>query len=349
MSSERRLPRIIQLGNKLRSSPFKKLKAPSDPPPSTLPPKNLFQTPTKETKPTTKRIRGILKTPSHRFSGIKAISPKKNRYPSTPETAATNDSYEQDWKANNSIRSSSIRSGSTIGSVSTFGTTSTKGIEQTIEKIIHDDHIGEPSSETEISSCDDEIHRNNHASSSESVSSASTSSTICSTTSKEELQRCARIKHIEDLTERIREARARKLVERRAYRKEDRLLLRFARQLKAVCKESRENALNITIVSTTILVGSRSIASDSISYQFSFLHNCAVGRVQPIQRRMLHPNYARIARLENIQDFVARATQCRTPTQIERRSRASKQDTSGPRLGTGSAQTKPPIQLPVPL
>lgn len=267
--SERRLPRIIQIGSRRRggkNSPKKKANAPSDPPPSTPPPKNLFQTPTKGSKSASapsstnsqSRIRGILKNPSYRFSGnAKSSSPQKNKSPSTPETFKIDDSYEQEWTVNNSERSCSIRSGSTTGSESTSGTTSTEGIEKTIEDIINNDKLRPPSSPTHTASCDEETATNRpSASSTASVSSASTSSTICSsssTTSKEELQRCARIKHIEDLTERIREAKARKLVERRAYRKEDRLLLRFARQLKAVCKESRENALNITIVSSILV------------------------------------------------------------------------------------------------
>lgn len=57
--------------------------------------------------------------------------------------------------------------------------------------------------------------------------------------------RHARIKHIEDLNERIKAAKARKLVERKAYRREDKLLLRLARELKTTSKQVNETAWKI--------------------------------------------------------------------------------------------------------
>ena len=65
--------------------------------------------------------------------------------------------------------------------------------------------------------------------------------------------RHARIKHIEDLNERIKAAKARKIVERKAYRREDKLLLRLARELKTTSKQVSETAWKVQQVSTEVL------------------------------------------------------------------------------------------------
>mmetsp|Transcript_22763 Transcript_22763/g.53760 ORF Transcript_22763/g.53760 Transcript_22763/m.53760 type:complete len:573 (-) Transcript_22763:488-2206(-) len=64
-------------------------------------------------------------------------------------------------------------------------------------------------------------------------------------TDNEERLRIARIKHIEDLNERIKAAKSRKLVERKAFRREDRLMLRLARELKTTSRSIAETEWKI--------------------------------------------------------------------------------------------------------
>jgi hypothetical protein len=226
--------------------------------------------------------RGILKSPSYKFTGIRINSSKdkaqkkqsqkekqqqqlKQQEPSTPTTVGTNESFED----GDSISRTSSCGSSTIGSAGTFGTTSSEGIKKAIDRIIRNKtqsiSLTNKSINIDItknsSNSIDKSNNNSMSSSVMSVTSNTTSSTSVSTATatstsvcsnnagaKEELQRCARIKHIEDLNERINHARARKLVERKAYRREDKLLLRLARQLKTVSKRSRDNGIGIQMV-----------------------------------------------------------------------------------------------------
>jgi hypothetical protein len=58
-------------------------------------------------------------------------------------------------------------------------------------------------------------------------------------------QRNARIKHIEDLNERIQEAKQTKIITKNKYKKEDKLIVKFARNLKRCCHESTKNEIKI--------------------------------------------------------------------------------------------------------
>ena len=245
----------------------------SHPPPCTPPPNALYKykTPRKGLLPR----RGILKSPSYKFTGIRSNSNSnkaqkkqkqqlKQQEPSTPTTVGTNESFEE----SDSISRSSSCGSSTIGSTGTFGTTSSEGIKKAIDRIIRDKthsisltnkSININITKNSSSSSIDKTNNNSMSSSVISVTSKTTSSTsvstssVCSNDAKEELQRCARIKHIEDLNERINNAKARKLVERKAYKREDKLLLRLARQLKTVSKRSRDNAIGIQMVRCVVL------------------------------------------------------------------------------------------------
>jgi hypothetical protein len=73
------------------------------------------------------------------------------------------------------------------------------------------------------------------------TSSSNSSSTVLLT----EQQRNARIKHIEDLNERIQEAKQNKIITKNKYKKEDKLILKLARNLKRSCNETVKNELKI--------------------------------------------------------------------------------------------------------
>mmetsp|Transcript_21252 Transcript_21252/g.50517 ORF Transcript_21252/g.50517 Transcript_21252/m.50517 type:complete len:566 (-) Transcript_21252:125-1822(-) len=241
------------------------------PPLSSVPaPRSTFQTPTKTAS--TQPRRGILKNSSYRFTGRSCSSSgakAKQIVVSTPTTVGTQDcgcslldySVEEDDEV--------VSGSSVLGSAG--GSISTKGMRTAVDKLICD-MAGIDQNATKKKKCSGQtesdidgnrLSKQNHvrkskasepSSSSVSVASTSTSSTsICSTeetasttsTTKEEQQRCARIKHIENLNERINNAKARRLVERKAFRREDKLLLRLARQLKSISKQIREDAMKI--------------------------------------------------------------------------------------------------------
>jgi hypothetical protein len=245
--SENSLPEFIHIatgiqhGGSGNANPNAKANA-SHPPPSTPPPNALYKykTPRKGILPR----RGILKSPSYKFTGIrinKAQKSQKQQQPSTPTTVGTNESLEE----SDSISRTSSCGSSTIGSVWTFGTTSSEGIKNAIDKIIREKSHNITSKSINITKSSSNGDKNNNSlrsSSSLSVTSYSTSSTSVSTSTSV----CSNPK--EDLNERINNAKARKLVERKAYRREDKLLLRLARQLKTVSKRSRENAIGIQMV-----------------------------------------------------------------------------------------------------
>jgi len=228
--SDNSFPEFIHIATgRQGESPTAKASRPSPSIPSS---NALYSTPTKDPAPR----RGILKSPSYKFTGHRNGAQEV----STPTTVGTNESLDN---LDDNMSQSSSCGSSTIGSAGTLGTTSTEGIKNAIDRIIRD----KSNNNNKKSNGGDNTLR-----SSTSIASSSTSSTSMTTSSstasvvsaKEVVQRSARIKHIEDLNERINAAKARILVERKAYRREDKLLLRLARQLKTISKSCRENANN---------------------------------------------------------------------------------------------------------
>jgi hypothetical protein len=82
-------------------------------------------------------------------------------------------------------------------------------------------------------------------SSTSSFSTSTSNSKTSSSTVLTEKQRNARIKHIEDLNERIQEAKQNKIITKNKYKKEDKLILKLARNLKRSCNETVKNELKI--------------------------------------------------------------------------------------------------------
>ena len=233
-----KLPEFIHIGKwRQRLGENSSAANASHPPPDSPPPSSLHETRMRAFKPS----RGILKTPSYKFSGIRIPSKTKIKQgSSTPTTVGTNESMDDDMSHASSCGSS------TMCSAGTFGTTSSEGIKKAIDKIILEKTRSIEESSNSVSNDDNKGLES--TSDDNSVTLGSTSSSNVSTnvpTTKEELQKFTRINHIKVLNERISEAKARKLVERKAYRREDKLLMRLARQMKTVSKRRREIFMNM--------------------------------------------------------------------------------------------------------
>ncbi|VEU39130.1 unnamed protein product [Pseudo-nitzschia multistriata] len=178
--------------------------------------KGILQTPTK----TSGVPCGILKPSSYHRRGASSDKNKSNsdssNTPSTVHTTWTNDS-------NSSSTSTSSDSTET----------------RSLDRIICNLHAKHGSTDGSSQSSSSARGNSSH------LPPPSATNTITATTPREQKLREARIRHIEDLNERIKAAKARKLVERKAYRREDRLLLKLARELKVASKKLHSRALDI--------------------------------------------------------------------------------------------------------
>jgi hypothetical protein len=193
------------------------------------------------------RQHGILKSSSYKKKSF------NNDVSSTPSTVATVETI-MSFDSNSSASASASASGGTVNTSSVTSSNSSASAETTpisssssssLAVLVATRPAALFATPPRLRLSSSSVSLSTVDSSTSSFSTSTSNSKTSSSTVLTEKQRNARIKHIEDLNERIQEAKQNKIITKNKYKKEDKLILKLARNLKRSCNETVKNELKI--------------------------------------------------------------------------------------------------------